>query len=329
MRIGGYHIGVTITGADDQTNPLDLVALSDKYPFVEWGVLNSHQREGSSRYPREGWIRRLLEIKGRNTRVALHLCGERSRQVMGGEDKWFRPFLPGCGRIQLNGYVSGGDQRGLRRLSQVYRAQFVLQCRDESDLQMAANEAALMDDASVLWDRSGGHGKEEFDWPRTPAGCRLGFAGGIGPDNVLDVLKAIGPRDPFWIDMESGVRDANNSLHLGKVVQVLEQVAKLNRVAAPDEIDSMSAGRYWVNEDGALERLASMDLKLVLTLMQCLQRSRQVWRRNLKLAQMDLESQSRCIEELEAKLEKAAADIREGHAENRAGDCGCPQPGVG
>ena len=60
----------------------------------------------------------------------------------------------------------------------------------------------------------------------------LGFAGGIGPDNVLDVIRDIGPRDPYWIDMESGVR-TDDKLDLAKVRRVLEQIATLT--IAPGE----------------------------------------------------------------------------------------------
>ena len=53
---------------------------------------------------------------------------------------------------------------------------------------------------------------------------RMGYAGGIGPDNVVDVLRDIGPVRPTWIDMESGVR-TGDKFDLAKVRRVLEQVA--------------------------------------------------------------------------------------------------------
>ena len=52
----------------------------------------------------------------------------------------------------------------------------------------------------------------------------MGYAGGIKPSTVLDVLSSIGVVDqPFWIDMESGVRDENNQLDLRLVREVLEK----------------------------------------------------------------------------------------------------------
>lgn len=61
----------------------------------------------------------------------------------------------------------------------------------------------------------------------------MGYAGGIGPDNVLevlgDILLANGIMDrPTWIDMETGVRDEHDRFDLARVQRVLEQVAKVN-----------------------------------------------------------------------------------------------------
>jgi phosphoribosylanthranilate isomerase len=82
-----------------------------------------------------------------------------------------------------------------------------------------------MPNASLLFDPSGGRGIEPFSWPVPPLGARMGYAGGIGPDNLLDVLRAIGPvESPFWIDMESGVR-TDDRFDLAKARAVLETAA--------------------------------------------------------------------------------------------------------
>ena len=60
----------------------------------------------------------------------------------------------------------------------------------------------------------------------------MGYAGGIGPDNVAltiaEIREANGGQPPAWIDMESRVRDSGNRLDLGAVQAVLETVAALN-----------------------------------------------------------------------------------------------------
>ncbi len=47
---------VTVTGADDSINYYRLFELSEKYPFVEWGLLLSKNSEGYPRFPTWNWI---------------------------------------------------------------------------------------------------------------------------------------------------------------------------------------------------------------------------------------------------------------------------------
>ena len=69
---------------------------------------------------------------------------------------------------------------------------------------------------------------EPFSWPRAPLNTRIGYAGGIGPENVIEVLGGIGPvGDGTWIDMESRVRDAEDRFDLNKVWVVLDKVAAM------------------------------------------------------------------------------------------------------
>lgn len=219
---------VTITGADDRTDPLGLVHLSEEFPFVEWGLLHSGKRMGTSRYPSTKWYS-ALECAADRMRLAVHLCGRSARETIAGHP--FMEFEIGaasrqnCRRFQINGYEAGLPGQ-LPRLARALGVEFVLQCRHEEDLQQCARDAETIHGASVLFDPSGGRGIEPMRWPTTPLGCRLGFAGGIGPDNVIDVIRDIGPRDPYWIDMESGVR-TDDILDLAKVRRVLEQVGGL------------------------------------------------------------------------------------------------------
>lgn len=81
----------------------------------------------------------------------------------------------------------------------------------------------------MLFDRSGGTGKVPDTWPRHPGGgVQVGYAGGINPDNVLDVIDAIGPDGPYWIDMESGVR-TDDWFDLDKCEAVLQAVYGVGR----------------------------------------------------------------------------------------------------
>ena len=56
-------------------------------------------------------------------------------------------------------------------------------------------------------DGSGGRGVTCSRWmaPETPV---FGYAGGIGPENVVETVRAISAvcENDFWIDMETGIR---------------------------------------------------------------------------------------------------------------------------
>lgn len=76
---------------------------------------------------------------------------------------------------------------------------------------------------SWLYDRSGGHGIVPEKFPPGP-NYMVGYAGGINPDNVLDILDKIEANYPFWIDMETGVRDENDKFDLNNVEKICKLV---------------------------------------------------------------------------------------------------------
>ncbi len=220
---------VTITGADDAVDPAHLVALSAEFPFVEWGVLYSASREGESRYPSEEWRIEFGQArKQHQLAAAYHLCGQVARDTLAGHTRWVAMARGSGVRIQLNGYAPGVPD-----LQPLPGIEWILQVRSEADLQEAARDARRLY-ASALFDPSGGKGLAPFAWPRAPLGLRLGYAGGITPDSVLDVLDEIGPAEhDFWIDMESGVR-TEGCFDLTKVRAVLEKCAPvIARVGQP------------------------------------------------------------------------------------------------
>lgn len=216
---------VTITGADDRTDPNELVLLSREFPFVEWGILHSAKRLGTPRYPAMRWMDSFsAAIEGKNVSVSLHLCGERSRLAMTGQTL-VMPIK--AKRIQLNGWRPGADTEALRYWSVCHEVEFILQVGSEDQLADAAREAEEIGQASLLFDPSGGRGIAAFRYPRAPIGVRLGYAGGLGPNNVLDEIELIGPvLHRYWIDMESGVRTNDDVLDLMEVRCVLRSVAR-------------------------------------------------------------------------------------------------------
>ena len=66
MRIG-------FCGADDNNNINDMILLSQKYPFIEWGILIDPEKTGSYRYPTNNWIFKICNLKKLD--LTAHLCG--------------------------------------------------------------------------------------------------------------------------------------------------------------------------------------------------------------------------------------------------------------
>lgn len=224
------ELTVTISGADDGVNPFHLLALSEEFPFVEWGILFSAKRCGTPRYPSMPWLMGLERAAfAGQMRLALHLCGQAARQTMEGNDRW--AFLvgrdehqePRFKRAQLNGYEHGSLNTDWLAEAGV---EWILQARTRQQVGQAAEDAAAMGNASILFDPSGGRGlgvSVDSAWPAAPPGVKLGHAGGIGPDDVEHRYREAVRLGASWIDMESGVRgNTVDFFDLDRVRRVLE-----------------------------------------------------------------------------------------------------------
>jgi hypothetical protein len=247
---------VTLTGADDGVNPSDLLTLSLKYPFVEWGILVSWKRRGTPRYPSPQWTQRLAlaqRVSGTGA-FAAHLCGDAMRdavQVLTGPNparasEWMLPIgiSPNqydqlFGRTQINFDVGreGLSELKLTALMGSWRA-------SRTGVLITQHNAANADMWSafqagdrggkvsgprhqILMDASGGRGRAPDSWPRPIAGVACGYAGGIGPDSIgadlTRIAEAVG-EGVIWIDMEGRVRDEADRFDLNRVETVLRAV---------------------------------------------------------------------------------------------------------
>ena len=94
-------------GVDDSVDPRRLVAISQKNPFVEWGVLFHPGREGTPRYASRPWVDRLLAARraapaAAAVRLAAHVCGPALNQVLGGDVTFVKQLAAqGFGRVQV------------------------------------------------------------------------------------------------------------------------------------------------------------------------------------------------------------------------------------
>lgn len=246
---------MTITGADDTVPPEMLAQLSGKFPFVEWGILVSASNVNTPRYPSPKWMAMLADLmQGAENppKVSVHVQGRWLRKLMIGESD---ELVAGGGRllkfaqrVQLNfhgGTVEWDETAFLMALMgfPLTRGakQFIFQLdgyQGGAILERVRRYGHGLD-LAPFYDTSHGAGMLPEAWPASNrdllalrADLRVGYAGGLGPDNLKEqiplIARAAGA--PFWIDMETKVRSGfllssehrSDHFDLDKVVKALE-----------------------------------------------------------------------------------------------------------
>lgn len=221
---------ITFTGVDAGTDILELQRLASDYP-CEFGILFSPSRCGQEpRYPTTREIDEIIEqVWRQDVQLAAHLCGDTARSfaachLPAGEMSRLARFF---NRIQVNTREQDREQRpgAIADFGNCIGKPVILQCRGPRfpDAEPGGVQPQW------LFDTSGGRGKAPAAWPPCPSdGVLRGYAGGINSANVRAVLRAIGAGAPagarFWIDMESGVRDADDRFDLGLCRAVCQAV---------------------------------------------------------------------------------------------------------
>jgi hypothetical protein len=222
---------VTITGADDSTSIQALAELSAEFPFVEWGILVSAKHEGSFRFPGRDWIERFAAVASlRKLSVSTHVCGRWVREMFTGVLDWrdLPSCLDVCQRVQINTHAEAHISTTglLKSLFDQKEKEFIFQW-DGINNHLTYTALAYGSIVSALFDTSGGAGVLPDHWPIPAKEFWCGYAGGLGPKNVVSEVHRIQRvcKKPFWIDMERQVRTEDDSaLDLQAVRSVLQAV---------------------------------------------------------------------------------------------------------
>lgn len=235
-------------GADDSVHPNMLVLLATAYPVVEFGILFRPDKEGTPRYASPSWVQRLVAQKPTSMKLAAHLCSTRVNEVLAGNGSFVTQLQEwGFQRIQINATaVNGVDTANmglkvgnvLKIMLQHPSVEFIVQKNDETEplWQGLLNDSEasavgkLPSNVCMLLDESKGTGVLADSWPAPPADYDIGYAGGIGPDtigNVLQKVQDVTAGRSVWIDMESRLRSIKNDcdvFDLDKCYTVLDAV---------------------------------------------------------------------------------------------------------
>ncbi|MBR6141979.1 MAG: hypothetical protein IKQ37_09520 [Bacteroidaceae bacterium] len=215
---------ITFTGVDEWTDINELVDIQRRYPKVEFGVLVSRKwQENNDRYMSPEQVKKL---QGHGLRLSAHFCGSLAREVfdMGGFSEIHGAYDGMFDRVQLN-VATYTDVAPTCIMPGPLKEVIIQQGSNLSIFEQC--HIASGDHVSVLLDKSGGQGIDSpIEVPLYTQKVHVGFAGGIGPDNVIDKLKQITSSPnigKFWIDMESSVR-TYDTFDVGKVEEVCKKV---------------------------------------------------------------------------------------------------------
>jgi hypothetical protein len=219
---------VTITGADDLIDPVDLLKLTDKYSFVEWGILFSKSKEGQLRYPSKQWIEVLLNY---NLNLSAHFCGWWVKEVLERQNFRLITLLSDqFKRVQLNYNFKNSHGWNLIELLKYaekhQEREIILQYnRSNAEVLYRFQSNGLPPNINFLYDGSGGTGKKIISIEPPLYKAYTGYSGGIDVDNIEHICSIISQVDDngnVWIDLESGAR-TNNEFDLRKVESLLSK----------------------------------------------------------------------------------------------------------
>jgi len=211
---------ITFTGIDENTDPISLLKINADYPnLAEFGVLFSPKLQGiGNRYPELEIIEEIVAPLSETLSFSAHLCGEYATRVLSNET----PNLPFelFERVQINTRNTFDAQKLLNFSKIIDNKPVIIQCRDEQTFPDNLSSNKLL----WLYDKSGGRGTRITAWPSVyKDNVMVGFAGGITPENVSEILNEIDCPIPYWIDMETGIR-TNDWFDIFKVREVLTVV---------------------------------------------------------------------------------------------------------
>lgn len=237
---------VTFTGVDERTDfdhLIDLViAAGNNARLIEWGVLYSPPKAGTGgRYPSLSWLEEFaVKANEAGLNIALHLCGKAVKDLLeavrtrerSDDVKRLLALAEKFGRVQLNTVGKESDEQLFKQLITLLsrnenRTCVLLQWNERN--QALCRRLRFEHNFEVLVDGSGGRGIVPTGWPvlsEHDVG-RIGYAGGLGPHNILEQLPQIyaaSNERTFWIDMEQSLRDETDDFVLDRCRQVLDQV---------------------------------------------------------------------------------------------------------
>lgn len=237
---------VSITGVDGFTDLEALADLAQRYPFVELAMLVHQEKEGTLRNPDYHTRRRIIECLGRVVplpAMALHLCGKSIFHSILTTQR-----LPTecheVDRVQFNVNARREDFTdeqvlAIYEIAYAEKVKMILQYHEYTArvIDTFLKTPRDVNRIQFLMDYSRGKGVTSWGWntPRELAGLFVGQAGGIRPENIVEMLAQRDPMQtaPYWFDLETGARDEENRFSIPAAEAILQAAAPYVIAALP------------------------------------------------------------------------------------------------
>lgn len=220
---------ITFTGIGVETDLKVLKEIQDEYPLVEWGVLLSKNWQENG--PRFFDPSQLNTLRWQGLNLSCHLCGSAARAIV--SENWEPAFEVTRGmfglfqRCQVNISMEQPNDKTQYMRPPIDLSELIIQQKSAGAMNIF-NAIKNRTKMSVLLDASGGRGIDTPVKPLNIPGLKVGYAGGLNPDNVGEKMEYLleNVEGEFWIDMESGVR-TDDRFDIDKCVSVLQTCQKI------------------------------------------------------------------------------------------------------
>ena len=131
-----------------------------------------------------------------------------------------------CQRIQVNGLV---QKEEIEAICSLYPDKTII------TQHTRANEALLevsTPNHAILIDGSGGRGISPTSWVRPTTTKSVGFAGGLGAENLIHELPKIESVaiTPWWVDMEQKLRNDDDRFSISKALRAISVFHSWQRI---------------------------------------------------------------------------------------------------
>lgn len=241
---------VTFTGVDSRTDINRLKSIQEEYPYVEFGVLLSDDwAYNGCRFPDPAICEKLANAGIKN--LSAHLCGKLAIDVAYGFTDRVNAASFECfdtfSRCQLNLRAAGMFET-LRLMKPFSNLKEIIVQMHTPELCSEFLKEQSPAGLAYLLDASGGLGIDTPIEIITSPGVHIGYAGGMGPENVEKKLRALLSAeydDEIWIDMETRVRTVASDgewFDLDKVENVLRTC---NRILQEYGFDTQDPTKKW------------------------------------------------------------------------------------